>query len=298
MSFLERAIRKGVSDAVGKAIGGVVKDAVTPVAEKYANKAAAQIDQAAEATSRQIDQSNASLNETVQQSAAKSGGFANLEGALGNLQRSMESYATEAAKNMKTCPSCGETTTADKKFCPSCGSKLPEQTLAQGSVCTNCGKQNTIGTKFCQECGAKLPSAIAEEQAAADKDATVLAQWDTVLFGFPKWSHGGSDYNLDSGDGYTMFSVRYSTAFAAQNAVEQYKSILLQSGFRQAGEYPDRDHLYKKIDGVCYHVDTEHCFEGDSNNADIYFMHNEPTGGFDYVKPQPKKKSSIFDLFN
>ena len=51
------------------------------------------------------------------------------------------------------------------------------------------------------------------------------------------------------------------------------------------------------IDGVCYHVDTEHCFEGDSDCPAIGFDKSEPYGGFNYVKPEPKKKTSFMDLF-
>ena len=69
------------------------------------------------------------------------------------------------------------------------------------------------------------------------------------------------------------------------------------NGFRQAGEYPSVEHLYKRVDGVVYHVDTEHCFEGDSDCPSIGFDKSEPRGGFDYVKPEPKKKTSFLDLF-
>lgn len=163
MGFLSNAIRKGVGDAVSKAVGGAIKEAVTPVAQKYADKAAEQLDQASAVTSQQINQANTAM-QGVNQEVKQSGGFSNLEGSLANFQRSMENYATEAAKNMKTCSSCGETTFADKKFCPSCGAKLPDETLAQATVCPSCGTQNVVGTKFCQECGSKLPLAYAEEE--------------------------------------------------------------------------------------------------------------------------------------
>ncbi len=281
MGFLERAIRRGVSDAVGKAIGGAVQKAVEPTATDLANKAANAIDQAA-----------GNAEQTVRQTSG-------LEGALGNLQRSMEGYATEAAKNIKICPKCGEGATADKNFCPGCGAKLPEKTVAEGAVCPSCGKQNTVGTKFCCDCGTKLPAAVQEEQRKAEGDTAVMREWDEKLPGFPKWNLGGCEFNIEPIDGgYMMFAVRFpGDPNAAYVAMTEYRKVLLQNGFRQAGQYPSIDHLYKKENGVCYHVDTEHCFGGDPDCATFGFDNYEPTGGFDYVKPEPKKKTSIFDLF-
>jgi len=277
MGFLERAIRRGVSDAVGKAIGKAIEPTVTDLTNKAANA---------------IDQS---VQNTEQQVARSSG----LEGAMANLERSVQGYATEAAKNMKVCPNCNKPTTADKKFCPDCGTQLPEQTVAQGAVCPSCGKQNAIGTKFCQDCGTKLPAAIAEEQAQADRNAAVMAQWDAKLPQYPKWTCGGDQmYINDYDENGHSFEVEFkNNPSAAQRAVEQYRQILLANGFRQAGQYPSIEQLFKRIDGVVYNVDTEHCFEGDPDFATIGFCIREPYGGFDYVKPEPKKKTSFMDLF-
>ena len=277
MGFLERAIRRGVSDAVGKAIGKAIEPTVT----NLTNKAANAIDQAAQNTEQQV---------------ARSSG---LEGAMANLERSVQGYATEAAKNMKVCPNCNKPTTADKKFCPDCGTQLPEQTVAQGAVCPNCGKQNAIGTKFCQDCGTKLPAAIAEEQAQADRNAAVMAEWDEKLPQYPKWNCGGQLRYIECYEENTYsIGVEFkNNPQAAQRAVEQYRQILLQNGFRQAGQYPIIEQLFKRIDGVVYNVDTEHCFEGDPDFATIGFCIREPYGGFDYVKPEPKKKTSFMDLF-
>ena len=238
MGFLERAIRRGVSDAVGKAIGKAIEPTVTDLTNKAANA----IDQAAQNTEQQV---------------ARSSG---LEGAMANLERSVQGYATEAAKNMKVCPNCNKPTTADKKFCPDCGTQLPEQTVAQGAVCPSCGKQNAIGTKFCQDCGTKLPAAIAEEQAQADRNAAVMAQWDAKLPQYPKWTCGGTNMCIDDYGTHYIFSAEFNgDVAAAQRAVYEYRQILLQNGFKQAGEYPCIEHLYKRVDGVVYHVDTEHC---------------------------------------
>ena len=267
MGFLERAIRRGVSDAVGKAIGKAIEPTVTDLTNKAANA----IDQAAQNTEQQV---------------ARSSG---LEGAMANLERSVQGYATEAAKNMKVCPNCNKPTTADKKFCPECGTQLPEQTVAQGAVCPSCGKQNVIGTKFCQDCGTKLPVAVQEEQMHADDHASVMSKWDKQLPQYPKWNCGGSHFEIEVYDGFTTFSVNFDgNTFRAKQAVEQYRQLLLEGGFREAGENPTIEHLYKMIDGVCYHADTEHCFEGDNDTATIYFNTGEPQGGFCY---KPDKKS-------
>jgi len=277
MGFLERAIRRGVCDAVGKAIG----KAIEPTMTDLTNKAANAIDQAAQNTEQQV---------------ARSSG---LEGAMANLERSVQGYATEAAKNMKVCPNCNKPTTADKKFCPDCGTQLPKQTVAQGAVCPSCGKQNAIGTKFCQDCGTKLPAAIAEEQAQADRNAAVMAEWDAKLPQYPKWTCGGDQmYINDYDENGHSFEVEFkNNPSAARRAVEQYRQILLANGFRQAGQYPSIEQLFKRIDGVVYNVDTEHCFEGDPDFATIGFCIREPYGGFDYVKPEPKKKTGFLDLF-
>lgn len=285
MSFLERAIRRGISQGIGNAVGKAVGQAIEPTATELANKAAGQIDAAAQTTAQQ----------TPQTTQAASG----LEGAFANLQRSMEGYATEAAKNMKICPNCNKPTTADKKFCPDCGAKLPEETVAQGAVCPSCGKQNTVGTKFCSDCGTKLPAAVQEEQAAQANDAAVMAEWDEKLPQYPKWSCGGTDFSLEEYDpGSYQLSACFASHEAAREAVKQYRILLQENGFRPAGQYPTVGQLFKKIGDVCYNVDTEHCFDGDGDCPTIDFCIREPYGGFDYVKPEPKKQTSFKDLFN
>ncbi len=284
MSFLKNAIRDGLRKGVSEALGNAVKKAVEPTATKLANEAAEAIDNAVGKT-----------QETVRQTQETTG----WEAALGNLQRSMEGYATEAAKNMKVCPNCEAPATADQAFCPQCGAKLPELTVAQEAVCPGCGKQNTPGTKFCSACGIKLPSAVAQEQAQAERDAAVMADWDEKLPQYPKWNCGGKDFAIELMDGgYIMFAPNFDGEVnQAHAAVREYREILLQNGFKQAGQYPSIEHLYKKENGVCYHVDTEHCFDGDPDCPCVYFNVGEPMGGFEYVKPEPRKKASLFDLF-
>ncbi len=278
MGFFDKMIKNAVSKGIGDAIGSAVKNAVEPKATELANKAAEHIDNAVQNKMPKAD---------PEFEKSKSA----FEGAFANLERSVENYATERAKNMKLCPKCQQPTTADKKFCPSCGEKLPDETLADGAICSSCGKQNTVGTKFCQDCGAKLPFAIREEQMAAQKDADVLAEWDRMLSAYPKWNCGGSNYNIEQYDTDTyVFSANFKgDEYAARQAVKQYRELIIANGFRTAGQYPSDEHLYKKVNGVCYHVDTEHCFEGDSDCPSIGFTVSEPTGGFDYVKPAPKQ---------
>ena len=282
MSFWERTLRNAVSKGISDAIGKAVQKAVEPTATELANKAADHLNQAA--------------GEAAQQTRQATSG---LEGAFANLERSMQGYANQMTKDLKVCPECGQPASGDKKFCPGCGAKLPEQTLGQSAVCPSCGKQNSVGTKFCQDCGTKLPIAVQEEQARQAKDEAELAQWDALLPNFPKWTCGGSEYNLEEYEpGIFGFSAGFSgNSVAAHRAVEQYRQILLQNGFRQAGQYPSAEHLYKKVNGVCYHVDTEHCFDGDPDRACIGLDNSEPYGGFDYVKPEPKKQLSLKDLF-
>jgi len=108
---------------------------------------------------------------------------------------------------------------------------------------------------------------------------------------------GGKDYYIEEYDAGTFgFSARFATPVGAQAAVRQYREVLLQNGFRQAGQYPNMEHLYKRVNGTVYHVDTEHCFDGDSDCPQIYFNAAEPYGGFDYVKPEPKKQLELKDL--
>lgn len=285
MGFIGRAIRRGVSDAVGKAVGNAVgsavRQAVEPAAANLANQAAESINQATGANS--------------QTTASNDSG---LQSAMFNLERSMQGYATKAAANMKICPNCEKPASADKTFCPECGAKLPDTTLAQGAVCPKCGKQNDISTKFCQDCGEKLPIAIQEEQKALNRMATVLEEWDSKLPQYPKWNCGGSEYNIEVLESGIMFCADFNgNSTAARQAVTNYRILLQENGFKIAGQYPDVSHLYKMINGVCYHVDTEHCFEGDADCPAIYFDINEPYGGYNYVKPEQKVTSSLKDLF-
>lgn len=296
MGILKNALKNGISKGVSSALNSVIQKTIEPKATELVNKAADKIEDAFIGSEQQNNQSaQTTATEQTTQTASRFGGLAS---AFAGFEQMAKSYATEMTKNLKVCPNCGQPAAADTKFCQSCGTKLPEQTVAQGAVCTNCGKQNDVGTKFCAACGTKLPAAVAEEQAAAAKDAAVMAEWDEKLSQYPKWSCGGKEFGIESyNPGQYIFSASFDGGNqVARAAVEQYRSIVLQSGFRQAGQYPSNDHLYQMVGGACFHVDLEHCFEGDADRADIGFSVGEPVGGFNYVKPEPKK-SSWKDLF-
>ena len=286
MSFLKRTLRnavsQGISRGLGNAIGNAVQQAVEPKATEYANKAADRFDQAAGNAAQQTQQATSGM-----------------EGAFSRLSQSMQGYADQMTRDLKVCPECGQPTSSEKKFCPSCGAKLPEQTLGQSAVCPSCGKQNSVGQKFCADCGTKLPLALQEEEMAARKNAAVMRQWDEMLPQYPKWNCGGTElYIEDYGENSFMFGANFKgNTSAAYRAVEQYRQILQQNGFRPAGQNPTQAQLFKRINGVVYNVDTEHCFDGDPDTACIGFCVREPYGGFDYVKPEPKQKMDLKDLF-
>ena len=322
MGLLDNMIKKAVSDAMGSA----VKKAVQPAADAAAQKAADSIAQAAQASAQAAQAAQTSAQAATQaaaqtaaqsaaqaatqaaanaaQSSAAAGGTdmpsqAELESAFSMLGQLMQGAADSAAKNMKVCPQCGEAAEADEAFCPKCGGKLPEITVSQSYTCAKCGKQNKLGQRFCTGCGEKLPAALMEEQAQAEKDAKVIGEeWQEKLPEYPVWSCGGNDYGIDvfeEGRGI-MFACMFPTGMLAEQAVRAYREVLKAAGFRQEGKYKSDDHLYKKVNGVSCHVDTEHCFEGDAESPCIYFNHEEPTGGYNYQPPpqQPKKPGGLF----
>ena len=288
MGFLDRAIKKGISEGVGKAVGDAISKTIEPKANELANQAAQKMNQAADNAANQMNT----------QTAQKPQGLSNLENAFANLEKAVQGYVTKLSENIKVCPSCGRPCEAAQEFCPECGAELPKETIAQSAVCSNCQKQNPLGTKFCQDCGTKLPIVVQEEQAAAQKNEAVMAEWDAKLGAYPKWNCGGTGFYIEDDGGYYRFGAEFkNNSAAAQNAVVQYQQILMQNGFAPAGQYPSQEHLYKMINGTCYHVDLEHCFDGGSESPVIYFNIGEPTGGYHYVKPEPKKTAGLKDLF-
>ncbi len=281
MGFLERAIRRGISDGIGKAVGNAISQAIEPKATEFANRTADRIDNA------------------VGSRAENSSVFSGSQGAFANLERAAQNFVSAQAENLKICPSCGNAATAEQKFCQSCGEALPAQTVAQAAVCTACGKQNNIGMKFCTDCGTKLPAALMEEENNARKRAAVLIEWQEKLSQYPLWELEGENLYIDEYDGYYVFVADFKgNTAAARNAFEQYRNIARQNGFREAGQYPSSEHLYKMLGNTCYHIDFEHCFDGGSDRINLSFAVGEPHGGFNYVKPEPKKPVGFKDIFN
>lgn len=144
---------------------------------------------------------------------------------------------------------------------------------------------------------ANLQQSMENYATQAAKNAAVLSKWAEKLPEYPVWNCGGTYYELEEGDNWIKFSVFFATEAEGERSIPAYRELLKANGFREAGQYPDKAHLYKKSGGICYHVDTEHCFEGSMNRPDIWFNNEEPYGGFDYVKPEPKKGFSFGDLF-
>ena len=294
---------KLIKDAVGNAVSEAVKKAVQPKADELAANAVSQAANALNQTANQAAAAAGAANQAAAEGAQAAAGTAEapskeeMQAALGTLGSLLGGFAQHAAENMKLCPKCGEAASADKDFCPSCGAKLPDMTVADGVKCAKCGKQNEPGTRFCSGCGEKLPAAVQAEQAAAEADAEVLKQWAEKLPDFPVWSCGGSGMELEQETGTETESWRFSvtlvTPVAAENAVKQYRQVLMQNGFKTEGQYPDEEHLYKRVNGVSCHVDTEHCFQGDADSPTIYLDHSQPTGGYDYKKPEKKQSGEL-----
>ena len=210
----------------------------------------------------------------------------------------LDKMAKDALKGMRVCLECDEAVKGDQKFCPKCGAELPVETVMEMAFCRKCNRQNDVGTDFCAGCGAKLPYKEAKDAIQRRKDDKVVEGWREKLPQFPAWSCGGTDFELTRlEEGRYYFGAWFEKdPDGAKAAVEKYREVLKENGFRTAGEYPSDYHLYKMVDGVCCHADTENCFDGGADSPGLYFaIGDEPRGGFNYVKPEPKKKSG--DLF-
>jgi len=296
MGLFDKVLREGLEKGLRNTIGKSVQDAVGKAVEKQVRPAAEKLaGQAADAASRKIGETTSALGEA-------GAAMAEAEAAAKGVSKEqwsqafsvLEGMANDMMKDMRVCPVCEEPVRGEVQFCPKCGARLPEQTVMELALCTKCGKQNPPGTDFCTACGEKLPGRALREQQQRDRDMAVLTVWRERLPQFPVWDCGGSHFDLaELEQGRFCFSAWFDgNVSAAEQAVRRYVMQLKESGFRSAGKYPSELHLYRMVNGVCFHADTEHCFEGDADAPSIYFhLGDEPAGGFDYVKPEPKKKS-------
>ena len=260
-------IGKGISNGIGKglqnAVGKAVESAVRPAADKLAGQAAENLNQTAQSLAESNEALKAATNDLSREAssagytapASQGSGAADLGAALGSWASAMEGFAGSVAMNMKECPACGETVTAEHKFCPKCGAPLPEKTIGAGYLCPKCGKQNVPGTAFCTECGTILP---AEEEERAKQ----LALWDEYLPQYPKWNLGGKlELNTDmSVNGNPAVGVQVGGAGIAQ--LQRYVELLKADGFLPAYD-GDSDFYYKMVDGVCRAFDKTDANQGD-----------------------------------
>lgn len=271
-SAVNEGVRKGVSRGVSNAIGKAFEQALAPTAEKLANKSAEAINSASEQLDKGINDaatevktSATEVKAEASQAAASVGGLAGLESALAGLASRAEKYATQMSASMKICPSCGKPSPADKDFCPYCGTKLPETTLGQDYTCPKCGEVNTIGTKYCTKCGALLPAAEAEVKAKQAKDEKALEKMAELLPQYPKWTVGGSEFDIDeNGDnnGYPIYTL---SLVGGRKELDAYIALLKEAGFNDAG-----DDYWKTIDGVCRTVNVTDAINGDCLNVGFY----------------------------
>ena len=304
MGILDRAIRRGITKAVGNTVQRTVEKAAAPIVEQTANQAARSVQRSLGEVANVGSNADYPNNATCAadstedpQTQAKQAASV-LGGMFGGLYGTANSMANEAAKSMKICPSCGEAAGKEERFCPQCGAKLPDQTLSQGALCASCGKQNNVGTKFCSGCGAKLPAALAEENAQKQRDADTLAKWQTLLPAYPVWRMGGSAYALEEQDvdengcvGYVFYAEGVS-----QSALAAYLTLLRDNGFCPAGRYPSEGVLYRRIGECCFCLNADDPFPGDAGKLHLYFYQREPVGGFDYRKAELKKTAGWRDL--
>ena len=296
--LLGNSIKRGVNRAVGNAVGNAVERKITQGVNQAVNQAADKIVPQQPVPQQQYQPQYQPNPYAAQQAAQAQASGAQLGGFFASFAGAAQSYANEAAKNMKICPGCGAPCGAEMKFCNQCGAPLPEMTAAQGAVCQSCGMQNGAGMKFCSGCGAKLPGAAAEEAAAQSRNEAALAGWDTLLPQYPKWAFGGNEVAIEEyppEGGYPCYGLHVSGP-GLPAALAQYTQLLRQSCFIPAGEYPSEQNLFKRINGVVYCFSSENAFAAGADHMSLYFCVREPYGGFDYRKPEPKPKTGWKDM--
>ncbi len=306
---LQDAVNKKAEEAIESEVGKAVDETVDKIAEettgKTVSEAAGAVSAGAAEASDELGSALKDLNSAIKDLNTA---MAEAEEATKDITpeqwdqatSTLERMAMDKLKTMHLCLKCDKPFKGDLKFCPECGSRLTEKSVLELGQCTKCGKQNDLGAEFCTECSAKLPYKELLEEEERRKDELVLDRWRKELPWFPVWECGGKQFDLSElEEGRYYFSSWFDgDVSASKKSVQDYTRRLKENGFHTAGKYPGDQHLYKKIDGVVYHADLEHCFEGDEETPSFYFLINdEPTGGYDYVPPEPKKKPSGGGLF-
>lgn len=99
-----------------------------------------------------------------------------------------------------------------------------------------------------------------EEKEPTDEE--VMAQWDSLLSDFPKWTCGGNHFRLEEDEVDGIHMVRFYLS-AAEASWIAYKAIMIANGFRQ--KYRSQtDTWYKEVDGRypainLFHIDYDAC---------------------------------------
>ncbi len=291
MSFLKNAIKKGISDAVSKAVEEGVNSVVKPKIAEAAANATDKVVGAVEEYTNTLDQATQELkqagseyNQTVNENqktietAAQNANMAGLGGLFGSLVSSATAFANEAAKNMKECPGCHEIVPADKEFCPFCGAKLPEKTIAESNTCPKCGQVNDIGTLYCSSCGEPLGEAVKQIEA-------FNREFEEKLPEYPLWTLGRGLSLNDVGEkhGYPIYKL-YGAQIDQKTLIE-YKKALLANGFEAVKGFEGKKYT-KTVKNVTYGFDCENAFDGETFEGVL----------FEIDSYKEEEKSAVEDL--
>lgn len=135
-------------------------------------------------------------------------------------------------------------------------------------------KANELADKAAEqlvESSARLDKANEQlKQASADYQS-ILDEWKDKLPQYPVWPCGGNNFQIEEIDGVYYFTACFEDSLTAKNAVKSYAQVLLQSGYRPKNDNLTDDNFYKTINGKCYYVDLEHCFDSDDSAPTIGF---------------------------
>ena len=231
-NILSGAIGDGLRDAVGK----VVEKAVTPAAQRMAEKQAAALDNVAKKTEEAMAEVNA---------AAAAAESAPAEGVA------PEGAAPETASPEGAAPR--QMTPEEKEQAAKAAQAL-----------------KGFGMMFEGAIARAKKEAEAEEAARVAAEAAIFDNWSENLPAYPVWDVGGSKFELEEVtpmNGHPAFNLRLT---GRPFLVEQYAAKLRADGFVAKGcSNPadlNADTYYKMIDGVCHAFNrTDACYDGHIN---------------------------------